>query len=117
MPQYLTPTLPQYRCGKCEERFLEPEADPYTCPYCGHPNPVFHTLIKAVYAVSREEEGGWFYDAGTLIEHHCIQGFDNYEDAHTYLRALETNYPHDRVMGFTNQMPVPYFPTQRPRYC
>ena len=72
------------------------------------------------------EEGGWYYDAGSLVEHHLIKFFDKYDDADDYARELwnmcaEGNK--DRgdvrlvVRCTTESMPDTHYPKRRPYYC
>lgn len=72
------------------------------------------------------EEGGWYYPAGQLVEHHLIKFFDNYADAMDYSASLwdwcdEENKDRGDVRFVvrctTEAMPDTHYPKRRPFYC
>jgi hypothetical protein len=70
------------------------------------------------------EEGGWYYQCGSLVEHSRIRFFDNYAEAEEYLSTLwdwcgtqparETGLI---ARSYTERMPDAFFPKTRPYYC
>lgn len=82
----------------------------------------------AVYDVSRNyggpEEGGWWYDSGTLIEVHACS---TYEQAEQLREALREDYPDSgkrySVLGGDDydisigvEIPAAFFPEEIPHY-
>lgn len=79
---------------------------------------------EAVYG--GPEEGGWYYDAGGLVDHHKIKFFDKCDDADEYARELwdwcdEVNKDCGDVRLVvrctTESMPEAHYPKSRPYYC
>jgi hypothetical protein len=87
----------------------------------------FSVAVYTCYDVyGGPEEGGWYYYAGSLVEHHRIKFFDNYVEAMDYSASLwdwcdEENK--DRgdvrltVRCTTETMPDTHYPKRRPYYC
>jgi hypothetical protein len=87
----------------------------------------FSVAVYTCYDVyGGPEEGGWYYYAGGLVEHHRIKFFDNYVEAMDYSASLwdwcdEENK--DRgdvrltVRCTTETMPDTHYPKRRPYYC
>lgn len=131
---YLSETISRYKCPTCE-RVGEADQwvnDPYIglcCGKCGEEvkfdveRPAEWWSI-GVYSVGRAyggaEEGGWWYDTGSIIDEWTVRGFKVLEEARSYAIELERFYKDDkevRVKGFTEKLPVRGFPDRRPVYC
>lgn len=74
--------------------------------------------VEGVYG--GPEEGGWWYTAGYLVQPMKIRVFEDFEEAHKYLEELHewcqlesSNY---QARGYTEELPLKYFPKVRPRY-
>lgn len=71
------------------------------------------------------EEGGWWYNTGSLVEHAKIKFFDNYQEACAYNQELWEwcekeieDGPYEVLVpfAFTEEMPFPYYPKTKPYY-
>lgn len=137
--RYLSSTVPVYRCVGCDRTLSQPEVvwDGYgegTCPCCEHSvessgerEATFWSV--GVYEVCRcyggPEEGGWWYDAGTLIERRRVRVFEDLDEAERYHSQLWDEVPEDErrgeirtyVCGWTESLPESHWPKAQPRYC
>lgn len=131
---YLDANVAIYRCGHCD-RVGEADEwvdDPYIglcCQQCGnevrfHQNRPATWWSIGVYEVGRQyggpEEGGWWYDAGDLVDKFHVRGFEDLAKARSYMRTLQDHYREQkdiRIVGFTEELPRPGFPNRRPVYC
>lgn len=135
-------TVSLYRCTACDHEDRAAEAhnfddDPYNglcCPECGNgvtwvrDRPARYVSV-AVYEVDRAyggpEEGGWYYDAGTVLREtiRCFEAGDLPQlDAHR--EVLSRRYPDGGgidgrlyVRTMVEQVPPEHFPSRRPVYC
>ena len=142
--QYLNETVPLYsvdKDGQEPNRYehYEVEYDEYSGYYVTHgssphvyrvderPAGWFSVAVYTCYDVyGGPEEGGWYYDAGSLVEHHRIKFFDNYVEAMDYSASLwdwcdEENKDRGDVRLIvrctTEAMPDTHYPKRRPYYC
>lgn len=142
---YLSEYVPVYKSlmdGWNDETYQHNEVqyDEYSSAFYalgGHDSPRVHWwkdrpadwFSVAVYTSERmyggPEEGGWYYDAGNLVEHHRIKFFDKYEEAQEYARELwDWCEEENKDMGemrfvvrcTTEAMPDTYYPKHRPYY-
>lgn len=85
-------------------------------------------IYVAVYDVTREfggpEEGGWWYDSGTLID---VRTTTNMDEAKRLKDELAEDYPmtkcrysvlggEDYDINITPDFPAAFFPAERPHY-
>lgn len=134
---YIAATLPQYRCRDCDslldiDELGENDGGYSVCPHCGTDEPGYEHDRPArwwsvgLYEIGRAyggpEEGGWWYDVGTLTDPWTVRGFDTEVAAREYLDHL---WAHRRELcgdyrieprGFTESLPVLGFPARRPHY-
>lgn len=131
---YLSENVTVYQCPRC---LVAGEAhvwvdDPYIglcCGECGDEvkfsgeRPATWWSV-GVYETGRSyggpEEGGWWYDTGSMIDHFRVRGFDNFEEAKKYQRELRDHYAEEKnigIVGFTEKLPVAGYPARRPVYC
>lgn len=134
MATYMTEMVPVYKCPECENngRAEAWTDDPYeglVCEYCGCA--VKHERDEkaqwwsvGVYETDRSyggpEEGGWWYDTGSLTDPWHVRAFQDYEEAKKYQLSIRDQYADEKniaVRGFTEQLPVAGYPNVRPRYC
>lgn len=139
MTNYLTEEVTTYTCSSCSDVYLSHELehtdwnDVGCCPRCeGEPHSL-HTSTRpaewwsvAVYQRGREyggpEEGGWWYDTGTLTEHRKMRVCESYAEAQARVQELyawiqaEGWQKELAVVGFTERLPVRLTPERRPRY-
>lgn len=137
---YLSKTVIVHTCSLCSDVYGDHEIhrDPYTsevsCPRCEGTE---HELTAserpaewwsvAVYQRGREyggpEEGGWWYDTGSLTEHRKIRVYEDFAEAEARVRELcawilaEGWSKELGVVSFTEKLPVKSYPERRPRYC
>lgn len=136
---YLSNKISLHTCPDCDRDWTSAEirVDGYgdhRCPECGcevslsgERDATFWSV--AIYDTSRQyggpEEGGGYYDAGTLTELNKIRVFEDLAEAEAYLDGLwdelgaETQRGDTRVvaMGWTERLPARHWPEARPRYC
>lgn len=139
MSDHLTDEVMTYTCSSCDGTYLSHELDwdwhseRSRCPRCEGEE---HELIPgtrpaewwsvAVYQRGREyggpEEGGWWYDTGSLTEHRKVRVYESYAEAQARVQELYAEIRADGqlselgVVGFTERLPVWKFPERRPRY-
>lgn len=127
---YLSEELPVYQCKTCLRAGRVQEwVDGLCCEECGEEVKHSHDEKAVwwsigVYSTGRSyggpEEGGWWYDTGSLIDPQKQRVFENFEEAKQYQLALRDAYEHERdvaVRGFTEKLPVAGYPARRPVYC
>jgi hypothetical protein len=136
---YLSKTVTLHTCSLCSDVYGESEVhcDQYTsdvsCPRCLGDE---HELTSserpaewwsvAVYRRGRSyggpEEGGWWYDTGSLTEHRKMRVFEDFAEAEARVQELyawiqaEGWLKELGVVGFTEKLPVSSYPERRPRY-
>jgi len=137
--RYLTKSVPVYVCSQCQREctgatVVTDGYGEHSCPHCEggvtHVRDDAATFWSvALYGTGRAyggpEEGGWWYDVGSLIQHSRVRVFEDYEEANVYLRQLWDQIPkedrrgEDRlaVCGWTERLPERHWPRVRPRYC
>jgi hypothetical protein len=136
-------TIPVYKCLACGQNTSAPHTDGYDQDFCpdetcrGNLGPARmrdpEYVTVALYEIDREyggpEEGGWWYDVGTLIPG-TQRSFlaEDAPQAQVYVDTLAARYPYQR--GWISRGEVSYvvrvwkereapagFPRVRPRYC
>ena len=136
---YLTKTLSLHTCPECDRDWTSAEIrvdgyGEYLCPECecevslsGECDATFWSV--ALYETDRRyggpEEGGWYYDTGSLIEMNKVRVFEDLAEAEAYLDKLWDEIPseHKRgdtrvvAMGWTECLPARHWPQCRPHYC
>lgn len=134
---YLSRTVSVYTCPGCGQvQHDEVETDAYGETECIHcersvrateERPATYWSV-AVYSVGRQyggpEEGGWWYDAGSLERPGLVRGFEDYDEAEAYLKKLWDETPDEDkrgdsrvvVRGYTERLPEYHWPRVRPRY-
>lgn len=139
MTDYLTEEVTIYTCSSCDDTYFAHElewdyhSEQSYCPEC---NGQKHTLAPgtrpaewwsvAVYERGREyggpEEGGWWYDTATLVQHRKVRVYENFAEAKArvqelYAEILAGGWQKElAVKGFTERLPVWRSPERRPRY-
>ncbi len=134
MATYLTEDLPVYQCAEClcvgeAETWIDDDYEGLVCGECGVAVKHSHDTKASwwsigVYSTGRSyggpEEGGWWYDTGSITDQWKVRGFDNFTEAQKYAAQLREEYKDERdvaVRGFTEQLPVAGYPDRRPVYC
>lgn len=138
--RYLRKMVSVYVCRECERESTHDEVrwDGYgegECPHCEHgvspvrevPATFWSVGVYTVCSVyGGPEEGGWYYDAGSLDQPRKIRVFEDYEEAEAYQASLLAEIPPEErrgtetrtsVCGFTEELPARSWPSVRPRYC
>ena len=124
-------TKDMYSCNTCGRKSpwaaLDQECN---CPACGCETSYIDTLPAewasvAVYQVDRAyggpEEGGWYYDCGTLVPE-TVRAYeqDDFPQASEYVEMLQRRWPANegyRVRYQIEGLPEASFPRERPYYC
>lgn len=130
MPENIL-TVPIYYCSHCQYRTEHPEKydGEDFCPLCG--NEIGATehrparwMSVAVYEISRNyggpEEGGWYYDSGTLYTPLIGQALvtEDIDAGMAHFRALNATLERGvRAKIFVEEFPPRSWPENRPHYC
>ncbi len=143
---YLTKEIEYATCTVCGAKSVAvdfyDEYDSVTqCPKCHAYNCVEDTTTEpakqwtvALYETGRAyggpEEGGWWYDYGTLTEQEKMRTFTSFDEAVAYQEKLweevdahsllpENRYADYRltVWGYTDTEAYTHYPKTRPYYC
>lgn len=129
---YLSETMYDFDCLACGRRGdgqfheMDHRSDERCCGACGSSD--LETIERpatwwsvGVYFIDRSygglEEGGWWYDTGSLTDEFKVRGFEDIQEAIKYLRELSEFYKDElRPIGFTEQLPAMDFPSKKPYY-
>lgn len=136
---YLSNTISLHTCPECNRQmtYAEIHVDgygDYRCPECecevklsGERAATYWSV--ALYDTHRSyggpEEGGWYYDAGTMTQVNKVRVFEDFAQAEAYLSELwdgikaEPRQGDSRLvaMGWTECLPQHHWPRVRPHYC
>ena len=135
---YLSKDVTLYTCAGCTDTYRYDELerlddDRHVCPRCEdvsleltHSERPAEWWSVAVYNRGRSyggpEEGGWWYDTGSLTEHRKMRVFEDFAEAEARVQELyawiraEGWLKELGVVGFTEKLPVSSYPERRPRY-
>lgn len=115
-------------CGQLEDPLTNDDNYEHYCPECNRTVTRCHNREAkwwsvGVYDKDRvyggPEEGGWYYSAGDLTYKWEVRGFEDMDEARRYADQLREKYFEDKriiVICFTEELPIPHYPTTRPHY-
>jgi len=122
-----TQSITCYSCGNThvpEDRKEDAYGNSY-CAICGsttydkNDNMIVHHFWSvAVYennqAYGGPEEGGWWYQEGTITDYNKVKIFNSYKKACKYYNKLTKEGYY--AIGYNSKYPDDYFPVIKPRY-
>lgn len=139
MTDGLTREVTIYTCPGCTDTYRADQLERldreerHVCPRCEDVSLELSASTRpaewwsvAIYQRGRQyggaEEGGWWYDTGSLTEHRKMRVCEDFAEAEARVQELyawiraEGWLSELGVRGFTEQLPVKSYPEERPRY-